>query len=232
MSKRLLLLEDEENLRFTLTFNLEAEGYRVDAARTLAEARALLDQTFDLYLLDVMLPDGSGVEICREVRARQIFVPVIFLTAKGGADNVVDGLDAGGDDYITKPFALKELLGRIQASLRRQGWSGDDGEAQNRTREVAFGESRVNFVTREVNAIGTVTTLTDLELNLLRYLADNRERPVSRGELLEQVWGVDAESNTRSVDNFIVRLRRLFERDPARPRHIVTVRGVGYQFVI
>ncbi len=225
----LLLVEDEEHLAFTVAFNLRAEGYGVTEAVNLAAARAALDDAhFDLLLLDVMLPDGDGMAFCQELRARGLRTPIMMLTAKGAQQDIVSGLSMGADDYLTKPFALTELLGRVRALLRRHQWSASARKADDTFRFAGF---TVHFDTCEVFKDGLRVEITDLELRLLKHFVENEARALSRHSLLEGVWGVHGETNTRTVDNFIVRLRRLFEPDPANPRHFLTVRGVGYRFV-
>ncbi len=235
MPSRLFLLEDEDHLAFALTFNLEKAGYTVVAARNLAEARECLPAAdSELLIFDVMLPDGSGFDLCRELRAAGDLTPVLFLTAKGTPDDIVMGLDAGGDDYITKPFALDELLARIAAILRRRRWDGSsDGElsAPQVMTSYTFAGNRVDFVSHEATAGDKTLTLTALELKLLRYFFKREGEVVTREKLLTEVWEVSSETNTRTVDNFLVRLRRAFEDDPSSPRHFLTVRGVGYRFV-
>jgi DNA-binding response OmpR family regulator len=228
---RILVVEDEEHLAFALEFNLQAEGYGVVVAATVAQARERLSESYDLVILDVMLPDGNGFELCGQLRDEGNRVPILFLTAKGSLDDIVHGLEAGGDDYMTKPFALKELIGRVGAMLRRRTW--DDKPVSARAAaadEFAFSEHIVNFETREAFAFGKPVGLTDLEYRFLRYFADNAERVISREELLSRVWEVSPETNTRTVDVFVARLRRMFEKDPASPCHFVTVRGAGYRF--
>lgn len=229
---RLLVVEDEQHLAFSLEFNFAAEGYDVAVATCLAEARANLGEaSYDLIVLDMMLPDGLGIDLCRELRLAGDHTPVLFLTAKGAPDDVVAGLDAGADDYVTKPFVLQELLTRVAAMLRRQRWN-DAAPAPGAIRAIEFGDgNRVDFETREARARGEAVSLTDLELRLLRFFVERQSLVVSRQELLEEVWGLAGDTNTRTVDNFLVRLRRLFEADPSRPAHFVTVRGVGYRFV-
>ncbi len=236
MPSTLFLLEDEEHLAFALQFNLEKAGYLVRRAASLAEGRALVGQLHDAWILDVMLPDGTGFEFCRELREAGCRSPVLFLTAKGTPDDVVAGLEAGGDDYITKPFALQELLARIAAMLRRLQWdatreeaSGEAGDDQ--LSEYCFRDNIVNFVTHQVTVRGNSVSLTALELRLLRYFFERPNEVIAREDLLTGVWEVSSQTNTRTVDNFLVRLRRTFELDPARPQHFLTVRGVGYRFV-
>lgn len=227
--QRLLLLEDEENLAFSLEFNLSQEGYLVDVAGTLAQARTCLETArYELLILDVMLPDGLGFDLCRELRNRGDVTPIVMLTAKGQSHDIVRGLDAGADNYMTKPFSLDELLARIAAMLRRQAWL-DTPQTLSR---FHFGPHLVDFDRHEVHANGELVDLTALEVSLLRYFIENQERVVSREELLENVWQVSRHTVTRAVDNFIVRLRRVFEEDQSNPRYFQTVRGVGYRFVV
>ncbi len=231
MAYSLLVVEDEAHLAFMLEFNLVQEGYSVHTANDLVTAQEYISSgTYDLILLDVMLPDGNGIEFCERLRQSNNRVPILFLTAKGTADDIVTGLHAGGDDYLSKPFALKELLGRVNALLRRRSW---DGNARDPEQDdiLNFGDNAVNFTNHTAVAKGEPVELTDLEIRLVRFFSTNRDRVVSRKELLEEVWGVSGNSNTRTVDNFIVRLRRLFEADPSKPAHFLTVRGVGYRFV-
>ena len=228
---RILLVEDEEHLAFTLRFNLEEEGYSVDLAGTLEAARECIGRPYDLILLDIMLPDGSGFDFCEELRTKGNFAPVLMLTAKGTPEDIVTGLGVGADDYLTKPFSLSELLGRISAVLRRRQWERDSNPAPEASSQLVFGENRVNFETFEVSARGEPVELTELELRLLRFFVDRPNVVVSRQELLEGVWQVNPHTNTRTVDNFLVRLRKVFELDPSEPKHFLTIRGVGYRFV-
>jgi len=255
MKKRLLLVEDEEHLAFTLKFNLDQEGYQVDRAATVAEAYRFLEEssssaqekaknqqsTYDLLLLDVMLPDGDGFSLCESIRKQGDKTPVLFLTAKGTPDDIVAGLEAGADGYITKPFNLKELLARIVAMLRRQSWKLPETEqvseqevqeeAQEDIQEYRFVDHCVNFETHEVIAKGKPVELTALEFKLLHFFIQNENKVVTRKDLLERVWEVSTNNYTRAVDNFLVRLRRVFEKDPSKPVHFLTVRGVGYRFL-
>ena len=228
---RILLVEDEEHLAFTLRFNLQEEGYTVDLAGTLAAARECVENKYDLILLDIMLPDGSGFDFCEELRTAGNLAPVVMLTAKGTPEDIVTGLGVGADDYLTKPFSLSELLGRISAVLRRRRWDSESKSTDSPLSEAVFGDNRVNFATFEVVAQGEPVEMTELELRLLRFFIDRPNAVVSREELLEGVWQVSPKTNTRTVDNFLVRLRKVFESDPATPAHFLTVRGVGYRFV-
>ncbi len=226
----LLVVEDEEHLASALKLNFELEGYAVDVARTAREAAALLVSSapFDAIVLDIMLPDGDGFELCRRLRQANNFAPILMLTARSSGDDRVRGLDAGADDYLAKPFALDELLARMRSLLRRRRW---DGRVEGHDPTLAFGRVRVNFETHEARVGDEPIKLTTLELDLLRYFARNPGRVIPREELLEQVWKLRNYPNTRTVDNFIVRLRRHFEPDPEKPVHFVSHRGAGYKFV-
>ncbi len=231
---RLLLVEDEAHLAFTLELNLTQEGYQVDVAPTLHQARIFL-RTYDytLLVLDIMLPDGNGLDFCEQFREEGHHTPVLMLTAKGAKPNIIAGLEAGADDYLTKPFDLHELLSRIQALVRRQQWT----QARNNTAPqpaeedaFEFQDARVDFQTQQAHVRERTFELTALEARLLRFFFEREGQVISRNQLLTEVWGISPNTNTRTVDNFMVRLRRLFEADPSRPRHFVTIRGIGYRF--
>jgi len=228
---RLLLVEDEQHLADGLKLNFELEGYAVAIAATAREAhrQLKLPDAFDAVILDVMLPDSDGFTICREMRARGDFRPVLMLTARSNAHDRVTGLEAGADDYLPKPFELEELLARVRSLLRRQSWQKQQPAAT--TSRYRFGRAEVDFDRHEVTVDGAPIVTTSLELALLRYFADNPERVLSRAELLEQVWNLQNYPNTRTVDNFVMRLRRHFEANPARPVYFRSVRGAGYKFV-
>ena len=230
--QRLLIVEDEEHLAAGLKLNLELEGYRVEVAATAKEAgQKLLDPNgYDAIVLDVMLPDLDGFSLCKKFRESGNFTPVIMLTARSSPEDRVRGLEAGADDYLVKPFELGELLARVRSVLRRQRWEQDVGTQKAAT--LQFGQAEINFETHEVTVGGELVQLTQLELDLLRYFARNAGRVLSRNELLERVWKLRNYSNTRTVDNFISRLRRRFEVDPSAPVHFVSVRGAGYKFVV
>jgi len=228
---RILVVEDEQHLAAGLKLNLELEGFHADVVGT---ARAAAEQLlrpdgYDAIVLDVMLPDLDGFELCRRVRQAGNLTPVLMLTARGAAEDRVNGLDAGADDYLTKPFQLAELLARIRSLLRRRLWDSGNGAPQHEI--LRFGEAVVDFTTHEATHRGVPVALTSLEVELVRYFATNAGRVISREELLEQVWKLRNYPNTRTVDNFIVRLRRHFEPDPASPVHFLSVRGSGYRFL-
>jgi two-component system OmpR family response regulator len=230
--KRLLVVEDEDHLAAGLKLNLELEGYSVEVAANAREAgERLLDPAgYDAIVLDVMLPDINGFELCEKLRSSGNFVPVIMLTARSSPDDRVRGLEAGADDYMVKPFELEELLARVRSLLRRRRWEQDAGQHSSAAM-LTFGMARVNFDTHEVLIDGEPAQLTQLELDLLRYFARNPGRVLSRDELLERVWKLRNYSNTRTVDNFISRLRRRFEVNASAPVHFVSVRGAGYKFL-
>ncbi len=230
---RILVVEDEAHLAEGLQFNLEAEGHEVEIAADGAAAVARLsesDRPLDLMILDLMLPEMNGFEVARRARAAGNYVPILILSAKDDAADVVRGLEEGGDDYLTKPFRLEELLARVKGLLRRRRWDGvpRDGDLP---RSVRFGRVTAHFDRFELETPSGMVRLTTREAALLRALIERAGQAVTRGELLEGVWGLRADTNTRVVDSFIVRLRKYVEDDPARPKHIVSVRGHGYRFV-
>jgi DNA-binding response OmpR family regulator len=185
---------------------------------------------FDLVLLDLMLPEVGGLEVARRVRAAGILVPILILTAKDELQDLVRGLEEGADDYLAKPFHLDELLARVRGLLRRRRWDGAPSREET-SRTVTIGDTRVHFDRFELETPEQVISLTTREAALLRALVEREGEAVTRGELLEQVWGLRPDTKTRVVDSFIVRLRRYIEPDPSRPRHIVSVRGHGYRLV-
>ena len=225
--QRLLIVEDEDHLAAGLKLNLELEGYAVDVAGNAKEAgQRLLDPSG----YDAIVPDVNGFELCKKFREAGNFIPVIMLTARSSPDDRVRGLEAGADDYMVKPFELGELLARVRSVLRRQRWDKTTGN-QTKAATLAFGDAEIDFETHDVRVRGEAVQLTQLELDLLRYFAENAGRVLSRTELLERVWKLRNYGNTRTVDNFISRLRRRFEVDPSSPVHFLSVRGAGYKFV-
>lgn len=231
-----LVVEDEEHLAAGLRFNLEAEGFRATVVDTGEAALDLLRAGggFDLVLLDVMLPGKSGFDVVAELRAGGHFVPVIMLTARGRPADVVQGFSAGADDYLPKPFELPVLLARIHGLLRRRRWLQENGGTEGgapRLRSYSFDGRTIDFERQRLTVEGQTRELTLMETDLLRFLVENEGAAVSRKDLLSEVWGVREDTDTRAIDNFIVRLRRYIEAEPSRPRHLVTVRGVGYRFV-
>jgi len=229
--ERLLVVEDEAHLAAGLKLNLELEGYRVDVAPSAREAgqRLLSSEGYDALVLDVMLPDMNGFELCKRLRDSGNFVPVLMLTARASADDRVRGLEAGADDYLVKPFELTELLARVRSMLRRRNWERDGGGRRQALLE--FDHVRADFDTHEVTVHGEAVKLTQLELDLLRYFAENPGRVLSRKELLEKVWKLRNYGEARTVDNFISRLRRVLEKNPKSPRYLLSVRGAGYRFL-
>jgi two-component system OmpR family response regulator len=228
-----LVVEDETHIAAGLKLNLELDGYRVAVARSLREAAEQLLQSapIDLILLDVMLPDGESYGFCRHLRESGQYMPVIMLTARSAAEERVRGLDSGADDYMPKPFVLSELMARVRSALRRSGWRQQDAPPEEARGILRFGNALINFDTHEATANGQPVRLTQLELDLLHYFAQNPRRVLSRDELLEQVWKLRNAPNTRSVDNFIARLRRYFEPLPDKPVHFLSHRGSGYRFL-
>ena len=230
---RILVVEDEQHIAEGLRFNLEAEGHEVETITDgvhAAERLAREGPRLDLVILDLMLPGMGGFEVARRARAAGNYVPILILSAKDAGPDVVRGLEEGGDDYLTKPFQLDELLARVRGLLRRRRWDGAVREDESR-RQVRFGDVTVHFDRFEIETPRGTIRLTTRETALLRALVDREGEAVPRGELLETVWGLRPDTQTRVVDSFIVRLRRYVEPDPARPRHIVSVRGHGYRFV-
>jgi DNA-binding response OmpR family regulator len=223
---KILVVEDEESLAIGLEYNLSEEGYHVTRAGDGRMALELIESTeFDLIILDLMLPYIDGFEITRKVRDLYPQMPILILTARTRASDRVKGLEFGADDYMTKPFHLKELLLRVQGMLRRKTWY----------RSVAstiyhFGDNEINFGNLLCKANQQTINLTVHEAMILKYLIDHKDHIVSRSELLENVWNISAEVETRTVDNFIVRLRKYFEPDPEKPVYIKSVRGAGYIF--
>ncbi|MEM6990580.1 MAG: response regulator transcription factor [Myxococcota bacterium] len=229
---RILVVEDEEHLAAGLKLNLELEGYEVDVARTgRAAGNLLLAGEYDLILLDVMLPDIDGFALCGKLREAGNLTPVVMLTARASIDDRVEGLNAGADDYVTKPFQLEELLARVQAMVRRRGWERARQEEPAPDNLLTLGGVAVDFGEHSTIKNGEPLHLTKLEYDLLRYFVTNPGRVLGREELQERVWKLRDYPNRRMVDNFILRLRRHFERDPSKPRFFVSVRGAGYKFV-
>ncbi len=232
---RILIVEDESNLAQGLFFNLQAEGHEVSIESDgEAGLECLRRHAFDAVVLDVMLPGIDGFEVAAALRAQENYVPVLMLTARGRAEDVVKGFAAGADDYLPKPFDLSVLLARLNALLRRMSWPRGieriDAAADDLT-EFAFAGRRIDFEALQLHTPDRTVRLTLMEADLLRHLVRNRERIVSRKELLERVWHLREDTDTRAIDNFIVRLRRYIEEDPASPKYLQTVRGVGYRFI-
>lgn len=236
-----LIVEDEQHLADGLRYNLKAEGYDVDIAGSAEEAVLLLfddRKVYDVVVLDVMLPGMDGFALAARLRAKGQFVPILMLTARGQAEDVLRGFEAGADDYLPKPFDLAVLLARIHALLRRREWFHKDRRSESRAQssEIAgsvfdFDNKTIDFDALELRSGDQTVNLTLMEAELLRYLINHDGRIVSRSAILEDVWGLREDTDTRAIDNFIVRLRKYIEDEPSRPRHLLTVRGVGYKFV-
>jgi DNA-binding response OmpR family regulator len=232
---RILVVEDESHIAQGLRFNLEAEGHSVEVAQDGEDAldRMLAkNQPFDLVLLDVMLPGKDGFTVAHELRQHQNFAPILMLTARGRPEDVLKGFESGADDYLTKPFNLDILVARIGGLLRRTNWQQiTNGATQPPSDEFRFAGKTVDFQKLQLQNGKQMYQLTLMETELLRYLIRNGGRPVARKEILEKVWDLKEDTDTRAIDNFIVRLRRYIETDPTKPKHLITVRGLGYQFV-
>jgi DNA-binding response OmpR family regulator len=235
-SSKVLLVEDEQHLADGLKFNLEAEGHEAIVASTGEEALHLLlakRHPFDVIVLDVMLPGKDGFTVARELRDAGQYTPILMLTARGRPEDVLSGFEAGADDYLPKPFELSILLARLNGLLRRRRWNEQDVPVVSGTsaETYAFAGRTLDFGAMEIRAQGQSYRLTQMECELLRYLVKNAGRAIARGTILEEVWGLHEETDTRAIDNFIVRLRRYLEDRPAAPKFLLTVRGVGYKFV-
>ena len=227
MKKKILIIEDEENLVKGLKLNLADEGYDVDwASDGLEGLRKGLEETPDLIILDIMLPEKDGFEVCRELRQKNIGIPIIMLTAKGEEIDRVVGLEIGADDYITKPFSVRELLARLKAHLRRA-----DRAVNTLNRKYSFGDVEIDFSHFKAKRKGKELDLTSIEMEILKYLIKHRGEVVTRDDLLDKIWGYDSYPTTRTIDNHILKLRKKIEEDPAHPRYILSVYGGGYRFV-
>jgi DNA-binding response OmpR family regulator len=270
MKASVLIVEDEKHLADGLRFNLEAEGYRVettgDGETALAMLTANAGSHFDAVILDVMLPGIDGFTVASELRRAGQFVPVLMLTARGRPEDVLNGFEAGADDYLPKPFELAILLARLSGLLRRREWlhqdreqttgervpggdrsnppsddtMGDDAAGGDATGAAAhraakevfeFDGKTIDFEALELRVRDRTVRLTLMEADLLRHLIEHAGRAVSRKSMLEEVWNLREDTDTRAIDNFIVRLRKYIEAEPAKPRHLLTVRGVGYRFI-
>ena len=248
---RVLVVEDEAHLAQGLCFNLQAEGYSAEVVgdgEAATERLIKKKENFDAIVLDIMLPGKDGFSVVSELRAARNYVPVLMLTARSRPEDVLKGFAAGADDYLPKPFDLSILLARLQGLLRRSQWmhAGQAGRSDGATGaagppldagdvsdfgKFSFSGKTIDFGVLELRTADNVIHLTLMESELLRYLVRNDGRVVSRKQILEEVWGLHEDTDTRAIDNFMVRLRRYIEDDPAQPRHLLTVRGVGYRFL-
>ena len=237
MSK-LLIVEDESHIASGLRFNLEAEGHQVtltDNGEAALEVVAAHPAAIDLMVLDVMLPGIDGFAVAAQMRSHGWLTPILMLTARGRAEDVLRGFEAGADDYLPKPFELSILLARINALLRRHAWHAAARQQSARSDAVpdvfGFADAVVDFDAQELQVRGKKYPLTLMEANLLRYLVQHEGKAISRKSMLEDVWNLREDTDTRAIDHFMARLRKYIEKVPARPRHLLTVRGVGYKFV-
>jgi DNA-binding response OmpR family regulator len=232
---RVLVVDDEQHIAEGVRFNLQADGHEVVVADSGERAISLLlapNAAFDVVVLDVMLPGKDGFAVAAELRARGQYVPILMLTARGRPEDVLRGFESGADDYLPKPFELGILLARVSGLLRRRRWNERDAPPVT---EVAhdtftFAGRTLDFGAMEVRARGETHRLTQMECELLRYLVSHAGQAISRGTLLEKVWGLHEDTDTRAIDNFVVRLRKYIEDRPAAPEFLLTVRGVGYKF--
>ncbi len=225
-----LVVEDEQHLAEGLRFNLEAEGFEVTVRENGEDALADFEgkkSGYDLLVLDVMLPGIDGFEVIRRLREQQQFLPTLMLTARSRPDDVVKGIAAGADDYLAKPFDLGVLIARIKSLIRRREWMG--ASAPMPAEQITINGRLIDFKTLEIEVDGERQPLTLMEVNLLKYLIEHEGEAVSRADLLDKVWQVQSDTDTRAIDNFIVRLRKYIETDPAHPECLLTVRGVGYR---
>lgn len=225
---KILIVEDEEHLADVIKLNLKLEGYDVETESNGADAdERLLEEEFQLVILDVMLPGMDGFEVCKRMRRRDDRTPVLFLTARKSAEDRIMGLNIGGDDYLLKPFNLKELLSRVHAILRRRAWLTADMGVEH----VEFGSARIDVKKMEGVGPRGAVSLSRRECLILKLLAERDGEAVARNEILDRAWSKNQYPTDRTVDNFIMRLRQHFEDDPSAPKHILTVRGVGYRLL-
>jgi two-component system alkaline phosphatase synthesis response regulator PhoP len=227
MKEKILIIEDEEDLVKGLKLNLEDEGYEIDwAADGVEGLRKALEDRPHLIILDIMLPKMNGLDICRELRKKNISIPIIMLTAKGEEIDKVLGLEIGADDYMTKPFSIRELLARIKAHLRRE-----KREKKTIPEVYSFGDVEIDFTHFKVKRKDKELDLTSLEIEILKYFIAHREEVVTREALLDKIWGYEKYPTTRTIDNHILKLRKKIEGDPSHPKFILSVYGEGYRFV-
>ncbi len=230
--QKILIVEDEEHIAEGLRFNLEAEGFEAEIAPDGEIALNLLTtegKTFDLIVLDVMLPKVGGFEVARTLRKSKNFVPILMLTARSRPEDVLMGFEAGTDDYLPKPFDLSIFLARLKSLLRRQKWTNNNSFIESDIFEI--NGKTIDFTNLELKTQNETIQLTLMEVKLLKYLIEKVGTPVARKEILENVWDLSEDTDTRAIDNFIVRLRKYLEEDPSKPQILQTVRGIGYKFV-
>ncbi|MBI2825408.1 MAG: response regulator transcription factor [Planctomycetia bacterium] len=233
-AKHVLVVEDEQHLAIGIKYNFEAEGYRVTLAPDGPTALALFKDdpsAIDLIILDLMLPGMSGYAVCEALREAGNDVPILMLSARTLTEDRIRGMDVGADQYLEKPFDLDELLAMVRNLLARRGRGPVHASRRKLADEFEFGGAKINFDTFKVSVNGRSLRLTSMEMKLLRYFIENEGSVISRAQLLDDVWGLSGSPTTRTVDNFMMRLRRYFEKDPAHPRHFLSVRGAGYRFV-
>ena len=230
---KVLIVEDEKHLADGLRFNVEAEGYdAVNAGDGESALNEMSKQSFDAIVLDIMLPGIDGFEVARTLRDREDFTPILMLTARGRPEDVLNGFEAGADDYLPKPFDLNIFLARLNGLLRRRNWFEKQRKARDSADTVTVNGRKIDFPNLEMRGSqGETVRLTLMEAKLLRYLIENDGRAVSRNEILERVWELQEDTDTRAIDNFIVRLRKYLEDEPNDPKIVQTIRGVGYKFV-
>jgi DNA-binding response OmpR family regulator len=230
---RILIVEDEQHLAEGLCFNLEVENFDVEIAADGAVALRLLleeKEKFDAIILDVMLPEVDGFTVAKTLREAKDYTPILMLTARGRPEDVLEGFASGADDYLPKPFELSIFQARLRGLLRRQGWSREEKRSAIGDIVTVNGKT-IDFENLQLQSNDEVIHLTLMEAKLLRYLVEHAETPVSRKTILEDIWGLHEDTDTRAIDNFIVRLRRYLEDEPNNPKIVQTVRGIGYRFV-
>lgn len=224
--KRILIIEDEPDLVKGLRLNLSDEGFEVDSASNGVEGlRKAVEEAPDLIILDIMLPEMDGLEVCRKLRQKNIDIPVVMLTAKGGEIDKVVGLEIGADDYMTKPFSIRELLARIKVRLRHA-----EKESKTVPEICSIGDIEIDFTRFKIKRKGKEQEMTSLEMNILKYFVIHKGEVVSRNDLLDKIWGYESYPTTRTIDNHILKLRKKIEDNPSHPRYIISVYGVGYRF--
>src|SRR5688572_18434475 len=227
---KILIVEDEAHIADALRFNIEAEGYEAEIAPDGEKGLELAGKGFDAIVLDVMLPGINGFEVARRLREKKDFVPILMLTARGRPEDVLKGFEAGTDDYLPKPFDLDIFLARLKGLLRRQQWTKKQAPSIDPSEKVVVNGKTIDFENLELVSGENTVHLTLMEMKLLRFLIENEGKTVSRKSILEDLWNLQKYTDTRAIDNFIVRLRKYLEDDPANPKIVRTVRGVGYRF--